>query len=293
LFNICCIVFRNLKNYQTAEAIWNEIISLKDFKTDPALRMLNTNPDYFANNNMPLIISTAIRMAEFIDRYTPLIEKCYGKFNLSWPENVTLVGVILMRLQCYLLQHTVDLELPLYNKEKDLLSENYSSNIRLPTGEISFERKNYDNYLKNNMCSLNVRDLNDLKIQFTLERFKMFDNTPILDNNVKICEEICNNWQTFVDMISVSLLTNQPIRKVVNYPISRQILSNFVNQKLNSLNGIGYIYFLIWVSKLFHMHACNYFINTYQYDENVKIPIQLILDKVKFSKSCDPNTKIA
>lgn len=88
------------------------VIEKLDETNIPNLSLLSKKPDYYKINNSQYstLVVTAFRLTFFIEQKTVLMETFYKGLKLSDKQKLILIGSILMRLNCHLLNDTFDFE---------------------------------------------------------------------------------------------------------------------------------------------------------------------------------------
>ncbi|KAM7359731.1 uncharacterized protein ACRADG_001113 isoform 2-T2 [Cochliomyia hominivorax] len=311
ILNLLCLhifnpkIFRKLR---TAGEVWDkmfELLKSAELSEINNFELLRMKPCYSRLSDMQYstIVATAFRLTLFLEKKTDLIDKIYKKLQISNKQKLILVGSILMRLHCNILQNTFDFE----------ITKTVNSNTSVNTQPLYLSINEIQEMMKSinrRQCSVkNVHTFYDIDM-----KRDVYDRSDDIINSkksikdmgisqltalrhVKSCNRIQRILSTYKDNIAELYFQSELTQSNVEGPVTNQPTS--INSEKNlcgriaDMSDIDRYMFVKGFAQLFHIHYAEYFLQMFNRDAEVQQVLSLYCPTLrKFKHSCEPNLEV-
>uniref|UniRef100_A0A1I8PS07 MYND-type domain-containing protein n=1 Tax=Stomoxys calcitrans TaxID=35570 RepID=A0A1I8PS07_STOCA len=297
---------KSFGKYKTARDVWFGLLICLEQKQAEVncsiLSLLTMKPMYdrLTETQYSTLVTTAFRLAMFIDMKTNLIEKLFGRLQISDKQKLIVVGSMLMRIHCNLLLSTFDCDVT-----RGDVQLQYSSNMQ----QINSLTKNSGqkhqeiiedlNQFYDIDVSVEVWDYS-LKIQKSARKPKKAQALSVLQQNKhsqEECKRLHRILSIYKDKIAEVYFNPDLVNKVLYGPKADQPLSAAVTKKMCSrlalMTNEQRCYFVQRYARLFHNYFADYFMHLVEQKNDVPNILAVYSPSLKeFQHSCDPNVEV-
>ncbi|XP_073816749.1 uncharacterized protein isoform X2 [Musca autumnalis] len=293
----------------TALDVWFhllEYLNQRNFKDENQsyMTLLAMKPRYdvLSEIQYSTLITTAFRLAIFIDTKTNLIESFYERLQISSKQKLIIIGSLLMRIHCNLLLNTFDFEI----RDIDM------QQLQGLTNEPEQFKNLIDSSKNQNDDKCLNRDLNDYyKVDIDKEIWQRCEQNIKSNERVTNIKTITLTPSTskrqpnrlysilsiYKDHIAELYFNPELINKYIYGQQAEEPLTvlgaKVLCSRLAQMSDIQRYYFVKKFARLFHSHYIEYFMQLSERNETVPQLINVYAPILQqFEYSCKPNVEI-